>query len=112
MQNSEQIRRNKNKNNKAKLRPALYVRTNAGKNCKSKIAKFPKLCNCLGNHATLQRNNHATLHLQNYDGQNCARHIQNYDGQNCARHLQNYDGQIVLGTYNHATLQRNNNATL
>jgi hypothetical protein len=34
MPNSEQIRRNKNKknNNKAKLRPALYVRTNAGKN--------------------------------------------------------------------------------
>jgi hypothetical protein len=43
----------------------------------------------------LQRNKHAT-----------------FDGQNCARHLQNYDGQIVLGTYNHATLQRNNNATL
>jgi hypothetical protein len=32
MQNSEQIRRNKNNNNnKAKRRPALYVRTNAGK---------------------------------------------------------------------------------
>jgi hypothetical protein len=33
MQNSDQIRRNKNNNNsnKAKLRPALYERTNAGK---------------------------------------------------------------------------------
>jgi hypothetical protein len=34
MQYSEKIRRNKNthKNNKAKLRPALYVRTSEGKN--------------------------------------------------------------------------------
>jgi hypothetical protein len=40
MQNSEQIRRNKNNNNnnKAKLRPALYERTNAGK--KVKAARF------------------------------------------------------------------------
>jgi hypothetical protein len=43
MQNYEQIRRNKKKknNNKAKLRPALYVRTNAGKNMK-KYAKDQK----------------------------------------------------------------------
>jgi hypothetical protein len=41
------------------------------------------------------------LHLQNYDGQNCARHLQNYDGQNCARHLKNYDGQNFNGQVMH-----------
>jgi hypothetical protein len=42
----------------------------------------------LNNHATLQRNNHATLQRNNHatlDGQNCSRHLQNYDGQNCAK---------------------------
>jgi hypothetical protein len=47
------------------------------------------------NDATLQRNNHAT-----------------FDGQNCARHLQNFDGQIVLGTYNHATIMQPCNETI